>query len=97
MQKTTFARGQSGKRPLDLDQRLQPNRVYATQCRSQLRWESMEDPTKEKEANQRGALPRTPNAAKPDKNREKVAKQIDPQRLYEAIQYLKKHPQPPWR
>jgi hypothetical protein len=56
----------------------------------------MEDQTKgEEEAKQRAELARTPNAAKSDKDRKKAAKQIDPQRLYEAIQHLKKYPKPP--
>jgi hypothetical protein len=53
----------------------------------------MEDQTKDEEAKQRAEF--TPNAAEPDKNRKKAAKQIDPQRLYEAIQHLKKHPKRP--
>ena len=40
-------------------------------------------------------LDRTPNAAKSDKHRKKAAEQIDPQRLYEAIQHLKKYPKHP--
>jgi hypothetical protein len=81
--------------PIDLDQALRRNRAYALQCRSQLRQESMEDQIKEEEVKQPVELARTPNAAKPDKNRKKAAKQIDAQRLYETIQYLKKHPQRP--
>ena len=55
----------------------------------------MEDQNKDEKAKQRAELARTPNAAKSDKNRKKAAKQIDPQRLYEAIQHLKKHPKRP--
>jgi hypothetical protein len=55
----------------------------------------MEDHTNVEEAKQRGELARTPNAAKSDKNRKKAAKQIDTQRLYDAIQHLKKHPKRP--
>ena len=47
------------------------------------------------EAKQRAELDRTPNAAKSDKHRKKAAEQIDPQRLYEAIQHLKKYPKHP--
>jgi hypothetical protein len=51
------------------------------------------DKTKDEEAKPRGEP--TPNAAKPNKSRKKAAKQIEPQRLSEVIQYLKKHPQRP--
>jgi hypothetical protein len=55
----------------------------------------MEDQNKDKEAKQSAELARRPNAAEPHKNRKKAAKQIDPQRLYEAIQHLKKYPKRP--
>jgi hypothetical protein len=55
----------------------------------------MEDRTKDEDAKQRAELDRTPNAAKSDKHRKKAAEQIDPQRLYEAIQHLKKYPKHP--
>ena len=54
----------------------------------------MEDQTKDEEAKRHAELARTPNAAKSDKNR-RAGKQIDSQRLYEAIQHLKKHPKRP--